>query len=65
MLNFLAVMNLEVDLETLSQGLWVLPPSKSENCKTLKACWIDTPLGPMLAVASAQNDIYNNVVQYP
>ncbi len=27
------------------------PPSKSENCKTLKACWIDTPLGPMLAVA--------------
>lgn len=26
-------------------------PSKSENCKALKACWIDTPLGPMLAVA--------------
>lgn len=26
-------------------------PSKSENCKVLKACWIDTPLGPMLAVA--------------
>jgi len=27
------------------------PPSKGENHKTLKACWIDTPLGPMLAVA--------------
>lgn len=26
-------------------------PSKSENQKTLKATWIDTPLGPMLAVA--------------
>ncbi|MBS0652448.1 MAG: bifunctional transcriptional activator/DNA repair protein Ada [Verrucomicrobia bacterium] len=27
------------------------PPSKSEGHKVLKASWIDTPLGPMLAVA--------------
>ncbi len=27
------------------------PPSKSESHKVLKASWIDTPLGPMLAVA--------------
>ncbi len=27
------------------------PPSKRENHKVLKAYWIDTPLGPMLAVA--------------
>lgn len=27
------------------------PPSKRENHKTLKASWIDTPLGSMLAVA--------------
>ncbi len=28
-----------------------VPPSKSENHKVLKACWIDTPLGPMVAIA--------------
>ncbi len=27
------------------------PPSKSENHKVLKASWIDTPLGPMCAIA--------------
>lgn len=27
------------------------PPSKSENQRVLKASWIDTPLGPMLAIA--------------
>jgi len=30
------------------------PPSKSENRQVLKASWIDTPLGPMLAVADDQ-----------
>ncbi len=27
------------------------PPSKSENQGVLQACWIDTPLGPMLIIA--------------
>ncbi|MGE0671247.1 MAG: bifunctional transcriptional activator/DNA repair enzyme AdaA [Parachlamydiales bacterium] len=27
------------------------PPSKSKGCQVLKAAWLDTPLGPMIAVA--------------
>ncbi len=30
------------------------PPSKSENHNILKASWIDTPLGPMLAISDDQ-----------
>lgn len=40
------------------------PPSRSSNVKTLHAAWMETPLGPMLAVADGQGLYYLNFTDH-